>query len=48
MRKKNIKITEKTTCYAEQLPLSVSYFVKGKKLNLQNFYIKERIEVILS
>jgi hypothetical protein len=28
MRKKNIKITEKTTCYAEQLPLPVSYFVK--------------------
>jgi hypothetical protein len=28
MRKKNVKITEKTT---EQLPLSVSYYVKGKK-----------------
>jgi hypothetical protein len=27
MRKKNVKITEKTTCYAEQLPLSVSYYM---------------------
>jgi hypothetical protein len=36
MRKKNVKITEKTTCYAEQLPMSVSYYVKGKNLIFQN------------
>jgi hypothetical protein len=48
MRKKNIKITEKTTCYAEQLPLPVSYFVKWKKLNLQNLCTKEKTKMKLS
>jgi hypothetical protein len=44
MRKKNVKITEKTTCYAEQLPLSVSYYVKGKKFNFSKFVYKGKDE----
>jgi hypothetical protein len=44
MRKKNVKITEKTTCYAEQLPLSVSYYVKGKKFKFSKFVYKRKDE----
>jgi hypothetical protein len=44
VRKKNVKITEKTTCYAEQLPFSVSYYVKGKKFKFSKFVYRGKDE----